>query len=196
MRRMKCLKAVLMASRLSKMSAWSNSRLLIDRDLRQVMDELAALVEKGGVVFVALDDEPFAVGEARALAEIIRNAADQVARVEAVVLENPRQQRGRRGLAVGAGDDQRTLAANEELLEQFRQRAVGQLVVQHVLGFRVAARDGVADDDEVGLVRQVLLGVAGDHLDLAVRQERGHGRIDVLVGAGDLDAFFLHRRGG
>ena len=49
------------------------------RDFRQVMDELAALVEKGGVVFVAFDDEPFAVGEARALAEIVGNAADQIA---------------------------------------------------------------------------------------------------------------------
>ncbi len=30
-----------------------------DADLRLVMDELAALVEKRGVVFVTLDDEPF-----------------------------------------------------------------------------------------------------------------------------------------
>ena len=38
-----------------------------DGDFRLVMDELAALVEKRGVVFVALDDEPFAVREPRAL---------------------------------------------------------------------------------------------------------------------------------
>ena len=76
-----------------------------DGDFRQVMDELAALVEKGRVVFVALDDEPFAVGEPRALAEIVRDAADEIARIQAVVLENPRQQRSRGGLAVRAGDD-------------------------------------------------------------------------------------------
>ena len=40
-----------------------------DGDFRLVMDELAALVEKRGVVFVALDDEPFAVREPRALAK-------------------------------------------------------------------------------------------------------------------------------
>ena len=48
-----------------------------DGDLRQVMDELAALVEERRVVFVAFDDEPFAVREARALAEIVRDAADE-----------------------------------------------------------------------------------------------------------------------
>src|SRR5206468_7153127 len=34
-----------------------------DRDFRQVVDKLAALVKEGGVVLIALDDEPFAVGE-------------------------------------------------------------------------------------------------------------------------------------
>ena len=76
-----------------------------DGDFGQVMDELAALVEKRRVVFVALDDEPFAVGEPRALAEIVRDAADEIARVQPVVLEHPRQQRGGGGLAVRAGDD-------------------------------------------------------------------------------------------
>src|SRR5439155_12385037 len=66
-----------------------------DRNFRAVMDELAAFVEEGGVIFVAFDDEPFAVSEPGALAEIVRNAADEVARVKAVVFENPRQQRGR-----------------------------------------------------------------------------------------------------
>ena len=167
-----------------------------DGHLGQVMDELAALVEEGRVVFVALDDEPFAVGEARALAEVVRDAADQEARVQPVVLEDPGQQRSGGGLAVRAGDDQRALAANEEVLQQLRQRAIAQLVVQHVLRLRVAARNGVADDDQVGLVREVLLRVARDDLDLPVRQEGGHGRIDVLVRAGDLDALFLHRGGG
>ena len=51
--------------------------------LRQVMNELRALVEKGGVVFIALDDKVFRVVEARALSEIRRDAADHVARREA-----------------------------------------------------------------------------------------------------------------
>src|SRR5262245_58992595 len=37
-------------------------------NLGKVMNELAAFVEEGRVVFVAFDDEPFAVGETRPLA--------------------------------------------------------------------------------------------------------------------------------
>ena len=60
-------------------------------DLGEVMNEFAPFVEKGGIVFVPLDDEPFAIGKARALAEIIRNAANEIAGGQAVVLEDPRQ---------------------------------------------------------------------------------------------------------
>src|SRR5258708_19244422 len=71
-------------------------------DLWQVMHKLAALVEKRRVVFVPFDNEPFAFGEPRALAQVIRDAADEIARLEAVVLEDPRQQRARRALAMPA----------------------------------------------------------------------------------------------
>src|SRR5258708_35364732 len=93
-------------------------------DLWQVMHKLAALVEKRRVVFVPFDNEPFAFGEPRALAQVIRDAADEIARLEAVVLEDPRQQRGRRGLAMRARDHQRPLPADEKLLKQLRQRTV------------------------------------------------------------------------
>src|SRR5579859_3334983 len=71
----------------------------------QVMNELAAFIEKSGVVFVAFDDKPFAVGEAGALAKIGWNAADQVAWVEAIVLENPGEQRRRGSFAMGPSHD-------------------------------------------------------------------------------------------
>src|SRR5438874_12638926 len=81
-----------------------------DGNLRQVVDELAAFVEEGGVVFVPFDDEPLAVGEAGALAEIVGETADEVAWIEAIVLEHPGQQRGGGGLAVGASDDEGAFA--------------------------------------------------------------------------------------
>ena len=129
-----------MASRFGEDVRVVELEVVDDGDLRQVVDELAALVEERGVVFVALDDEPLAVGEPRALAEVVRDAADEEARIQPVVLEHPRQQRRRGGLAVRAGNDERAFAANEELLEQFRQRAIAQLVVEHEFRFRVAAR--------------------------------------------------------
>ena len=78
------------------------------------MDKLAALVEKRGVIFIAFDNEPFAIGEARALREIVRDAADEVARVQAIVFEDPGEQRGGGGLSVRAGDDERAASPASE----------------------------------------------------------------------------------
>jgi hypothetical protein len=90
-------------------------------DLRLVMNEFAALVKKGGVILVAFNNEPWTVREPRALAEIVRDAADEIAGIQSVVFEHPCQQRRRRGFAMRARDHNRTLAANEKFLEQFRQ---------------------------------------------------------------------------
>ena len=144
-------------------------QIVDDCHLWQVMDELAAFVEEGGVVFVPFDDEPLAVGEAGALAEIVGETADEVAWIEAIVLEHPGQQRGGGGLAVGASDDEGAFAANEKLFQQLRQRAIAQPVVQHVLGFGVATRNGVAHDNEVRFVGEVSFGVATDHFDSSLR---------------------------
>ena len=92
-------------------------QIVDDRDLRQVMNELAPLVEKRGVVFVPFDDDPFAVAEPRAPAEIIRNPADEVARSQPVVLQDPGEQCRRSGLAMRARDDDGTFAADEKFLQ-------------------------------------------------------------------------------
>ena len=167
-----------------------------DGDLGVVMDELAAFVKKRGVVFIALDNEPFAVGEAGALAEVVGDAADEVAGIEAVVLEDPGEQGGGGGFAVGAADDERAFAANEELAQQLGEGAITQLVVEGKLGFGVAAGDGVADDDEVGFIGEVLLGVTVDDFDFFGGQEGGHWFVNTLVGASYGKAFVLHGGGG
>ena len=92
-----------------------------DGDFREVMDEFAALVEKRRVIFVPFDDKPLTVSEPRALAQIVRDAADEIARIQAVVFEDPGEQRGRRGFAVRSADHKGASAADEKLLEQFWQ---------------------------------------------------------------------------
>src|SRR4029079_1011875 len=62
-----------------------------DRNFRTAIDELAALIKKGGVILVAFDDEPFAVGEPRALTQVRGNAADQKTGIVAVVFKHPRK---------------------------------------------------------------------------------------------------------
>ena len=90
-----------------------------DDELGQVVDEFAALVEEGRVVLVALDDPERAALPHAALGQILRQAADQVRRLAARRLEDPRQQRGRRRLAVRAGDDDVVRLAQEIGLQRF-----------------------------------------------------------------------------
>jgi hypothetical protein len=77
-----------------------------DRGARPVVHELAALVEEGGVVLVGLDDEGLARPEPGRHAEVHRHAADQEARLQAGLVQDPGQHRGGRGLAVRAGHGQ------------------------------------------------------------------------------------------
>jgi hypothetical protein len=74
-----------------------------DHGARTVVHELCALVEERRVVLIRLDDEVRPRSEPRAHAEVIRHAADQKAGVAPRMLEDPGEERGGRGLAMGAG---------------------------------------------------------------------------------------------
>ena len=74
------------------------------RSARPVVDELAALVEEGGVVLVGFDHKGGSGAGSGRDAEIQRNAADQKAGIAARMLQDPGQHRSRGGLAVGAGN--------------------------------------------------------------------------------------------
>ena len=168
------------------MSAWSNSMLLIDGDVGQVLQELGRLVEEGAVVLVAFDDEVAAAADAvarSAVTEVERDAADEHRRIDAAVRQQPAGQRRRRGLAVRAGEDDRARAPQEVIADRFRQRAVADLPLEHRLELRVAARDGIADDHQVDVVGDVLGGVAGGDGNALTGEKVAHRRIDVLVGA-------------
>src|SRR5262249_8982014 len=96
-------------------------KIVDDRDLGQIVHKFAALIEKCGVVFVAFNDEPLAVRNARALSEVVANASNQETGGQCIVLKGPAQQRSGRGLTVCPCDNERALAANEKFLQQFRQ---------------------------------------------------------------------------
>src|SRR5512136_138899 len=56
---------------------------------RQVVDELRPLVEERGVVLVRFDDEGLAATDLRGAAEVLRNAADEEARIDSRVGKDP-----------------------------------------------------------------------------------------------------------
>src|SRR3954470_20234257 len=55
-------------------------QIVDDPNLRQVMHKLAPFIKKRRVVFVPLDNKPFALGKSCSLPEVGRNSTDQVAR--------------------------------------------------------------------------------------------------------------------
>ena len=77
--------------------------------------------------------------------KLFRDAADEIAQVQPVMLEHPRQQRRGGRLAMRARDHDGPLAANEKFPSmQLRQRTIAQFFFQHKLRLRVAARNRVA----------------------------------------------------
>ena len=58
-----------------------------------------------------------------------------------------------------AGDDEIVPPAQEKFLQHLRQREVVELPVQNRFDLRIAPLDRVADDDELGVVRQILRAV-------------------------------------
>ncbi len=75
------------------------------RDVRRVVDKLAALVEKRAVVFIPLDHER--IGHRTQMitrGRIKRHAADQIAGVASLRAQQMRRQRRSRGFAMRAGN--------------------------------------------------------------------------------------------
>ena len=167
--------------------------------VRQVLDELAALVEEGRVVFVAFDDEgaarPARMGRIR---QVARDAAHEPARLGAGGLEQHRGHAGRGRLAVGAGDDDVAAFVQQAGAEEFRQRDVRLGAgCKQPFHFGVAAGGDVPDHDQVRLqLGESFRGPAFEDLDAGAAQVVGHRRIDARVGPHDLVTQGAHQQGG
>jgi hypothetical protein len=121
--------------------------------VRQVLDELAALVEERGVVFVAFDDEGAAlltgIGRVR---EVARDAPDEPAGLSTVGLQQDRGHTGRGGLAMRTGHDDVTAFIQQASTEKFRQRDVRLGAgFEEPFHFGMTAGGNVTDDDQIRL---------------------------------------------
>ena len=77
-----------------------------DGGARAVMDKLAALIKKSGVVFVRLDHKGGPAPKAGRHGKIQRYAAHQKTRLQTRMFQNPAEHSGGRGFAVGPGNRQ------------------------------------------------------------------------------------------
>jgi len=128
-----------------------------------------------------------ALAEAEAFVEVQGHAADQHAGVAPGLHQHLCQERGGGGLAVRASDDHRMPGLEKELLQRFGKAHLRHAPPPRRLGLDVVGAENVADHRQVHVLRlHVVRGVRREHADLPLRELVAHGRVDVLVGAGDL----------
>ena len=124
--------------------------------------DVGGQLQEGAVGLVGLDHHPVARAEARIGAVGVDDAAVDHGRIEAAGIEQRRDQRGRRGLAVRAGD--RDAALEPHQLGQHLGAAHDRQALRARRGqFRIVALDRGRDDDDLG-VAEILGGVADDDL--------------------------------
>jgi len=98
---------------------------------------------------------------------------------------------------VRARDDDRLGVPEPLIADRLRQRGVADAVVKNGLELRVAARDGIADDDEIESRGDVFGAVSLEHVDSLGREKIAHRRVNMLIGSADLmPAMFQERRQG
>ncbi|OIQ73771.1 hypothetical protein GALL_445910 [mine drainage metagenome] len=161
---------------------------------RTIVDELGALVEKRGVVLIGLDDKKIGT-QPCGCTEIERHAADQEAGVHSGLVEDVRQHRGGRGLAVRTGDRQRPAPAQHMLGQPLRPAHIRLPGVEYGFHQRIAARHHIADHPQVGLECELIGAVAFDQLDAESFELGAHRRIDLRVAAGDAMPRLFGQRG-
>ncbi len=166
-------------------------QIVQDRGARAVVDELAALVEEGAVVFVGFHHEERRTAQARGDAEVLRHTTDEKTRAHAGMFEHPGQHAAGGGLAMGTGGGQHPAPLQHVIGQPLRAGDIGQALVQHVFDCRVATRQGVAHHHQFGCRFQMRRLVALHQFDALRLELRAHRRIDVGVGAGDAMAEFL-----
>jgi len=83
----------------------------------------------------------------------------------------------------------------EPAAEEFGEGDKGNAVGEDGFEFGVPAGEGIADDGEVGFRGKIFLGVAFVEDDTPITEEIGHGRIDSLIGSGDLKTQFAEHCG-
>ena len=148
------------------------------------MNELRALVEECGVVFVRFDYEERAAGMASRGRKIERNAANQKPGGSPGALEDPGQHGRNRGFAMGAGHGEHMAPGEHMLCEPLGPRDILLAPVEDRLHERVTPRDHIADQPKVRPQCDLLLAEALDQLDAEPGKLLAHRRVDVSVAAG------------
>ena len=124
-----------------------------NQDPGAVMNEFAAFVEEGGVVFVPLDDKGgFEASGFIATGQIQGHAPDQIPRVGFQFPQSMRGEGGGRGLAVGARHHHRNPPSDQVFPDHLRQGGEGKVTgSKQVLDLRIPPGNRVTHHHAVGV---------------------------------------------
>ncbi len=166
-----------------------------DRNFGEVVDELGALVEKGGVIFIAFKDVDFGIVKTSPLPEIAGDASDHKTGALSGGFKNPRKKRGGCRFPMRPCDDEIPLSAEDLIAKQFRQRNVVQLATHDLFDLGVPAALGVPDDKQVDVIAEVFRLVTVENFDAPTFKKGLHGVVDLSVRSSDLVAGVAKRSG-
>ena len=158
---------------------------------RTVVNEFAALVEEGGVVFIRFHHKKRRLTESGRDPEIAGHTTNQITGIEPGVLQNPGQHGAGRGLAVGTGHRQHPAPGQDHILQQLGTGGIGQAPIQHGFHGRIAPTQGIADHHQIRRRLQLRRVVPLGQCNARRFQLVTHGRIDVLVTTGNTMALSL-----
>jgi len=162
-----------------------------DREGGIVVEELRLLVEEGSIVLISLDDEMATAAQAAVGPEVHRDAPDQEGGVTPGAGQQPGDQRGDGGFAVGSGHYDRGLLAQEEPADCLGHRDEFDsppLCLDH-LG--VVSAGDIADHDHLRGGGQVGPVVAHHDGNAPLPQQLAHGRVGRGIGALNFDSLLL-----
>ena len=119
---------------------------------RAVVDEFAAFVKKGGVVFVGFNHEKgrFVLRQAGGNVEVLRDAANQKTRAQARVFQYPRKHGRGGGFTVRARHGKHPMLAQHVFGKPLRPRNIGQIAVENGFHHFHAALGDVANHINIG----------------------------------------------
>src|SRR5262249_13491360 len=87
-----------------------------------------------------------------------------------------------------AGDDEVVFAAQEIISQNFGQREIEKLPIEHRLDLRIAALHRVTDHNDVGIGRKIFFSITSMKLYSALFEKDRHRRINVFLRTADLES--------
>ena len=151
-----------------------------------VVNKLAALVKEGGVVFIRFHHKKRRLPQSRRHPEIAGHTANQVTGIQARIFQDPGQHGTGGGFAMGAGHRQHPAPGKHHFFQQLRPGGIRQATIQHRFHRRIPPTQGITHHHQVR--RRLQLGriVSLGESDTGRLQLITHGRINILVTAGDV----------